>query len=47
MARETPRETLDVGGYALFVGEVVDAGFVGDEETPVLRMEDTRMNSGG
>ena len=27
--------------------EVVDAGFAKDEETPVLRMEDTRMNYGG
>jgi hypothetical protein len=29
------------------VGEVVDAGFEKEEETPVLRMEDTRMNYGG
>jgi len=26
---------------------VVDAAFAKDEETPVLRMEDTRMNYGG
>jgi len=29
------------------VGEVVDAGFQKAEDTPVLRMEDTRMNYGG
>ena len=41
------RHELDVGGHTLFVGEVVDAGFAKDESTPVLRMEDTRMNYGG
>ncbi|HSO94679.1 MAG TPA: flavin reductase family protein [Acidimicrobiia bacterium] len=41
------RQTVEVGGHSLFVGEVVDAGFLRDEETPVLRMEDTRMNYGG
>jgi len=41
------RHELDVGGHTLFVGEVVDAGFSKDESTPVLRMEDTRMNYGG
>jgi flavin reductase (DIM6/NTAB) family NADH-FMN oxidoreductase RutF len=41
------RQTVQVGGHSLFVGEVVDAGFLRDEETPVLRMEDTRMNYGG
>jgi flavin reductase (DIM6/NTAB) family NADH-FMN oxidoreductase RutF len=42
------RETLETGGHTLFVGEVVDAGFLRDDEsTPVLRMEDTRMNYGG
>jgi flavin reductase (DIM6/NTAB) family NADH-FMN oxidoreductase RutF len=35
------------GGHTLFVGEVVDCGFLKDEDTPVLRMEDTRMNYGG
>ena len=30
-----------------FVGEVVDGGFLKDEDTEVLRMEDTRMNYGG
>ena len=37
----------DCGGHDLFIGEVVDAGFTKAEETPVLRMEDTRMNYGG
>ena len=32
---------------SLFLGEVVNASFLKDEETPVLRMEDTRMNYGG
>jgi len=41
------RDTLEAGSHAFFVGEVVDAGFQKDEETPVLRMEDTRMNYGG
>ncbi len=31
----------------LFIGEVVDVGFQADEDTEVLRMEDTRMNYGG
>jgi flavin reductase (DIM6/NTAB) family NADH-FMN oxidoreductase RutF len=39
--------TVDLGDHTLFVGEVVDAGFAKAEETPVLRMEDTRMNYGG
>ena len=38
---------VDAGGHTLFLGEVVDCGFQKDEETPVLRMEDTRMNYGG
>jgi flavin reductase (DIM6/NTAB) family NADH-FMN oxidoreductase RutF len=41
------RHQLDVGNHTFFVGEVVDAGFQADEDTPVLRMEDTRMNYGG
>ena len=41
------QQTVDVGGHSLFIGEVVDASFQKDEETPVLRMEDTRMNYGG
>jgi flavin reductase (DIM6/NTAB) family NADH-FMN oxidoreductase RutF len=39
--------TVDLGEHSLFIGEVVDAGFQKPEETPVLRMEDTRMSYGG
>jgi flavin reductase (DIM6/NTAB) family NADH-FMN oxidoreductase RutF len=38
---------MPCGGHTLFVGEVVNAGFQQAEETPVLRMEDTRMSYGG
>ena len=38
---------LECGSHTLFLGEIVDAGFLTDETTPVLRMEDTRMNYGG
>jgi flavin reductase (DIM6/NTAB) family NADH-FMN oxidoreductase RutF len=41
------RQTVDCGGHDLFLGEVVDAGFTKAEDTPVLRMEDTRMSYGG
>jgi flavin reductase (DIM6/NTAB) family NADH-FMN oxidoreductase RutF len=41
------RQSVGVGSHTLFIGEIVDAGFQKDEETPVLRMEDTRMNYGG
>jgi flavin reductase (DIM6/NTAB) family NADH-FMN oxidoreductase RutF len=41
------RQTVEVGNHTLFLGEVVNAAFQKDEETPVLRMEDTRMNYGG
>jgi flavin reductase (DIM6/NTAB) family NADH-FMN oxidoreductase RutF len=41
------RQAVEVGNHTLFLGEVVNAAFVKDEETPVLRMEDTRMNYGG
>jgi flavin reductase (DIM6/NTAB) family NADH-FMN oxidoreductase RutF len=41
------RQAVDVGSHTFFVGEVVDAGFQKAEDTPVLRMEDTRMNYGG
>jgi len=37
----------DFGTHTLFAGEVVDAGFGRGEDTPVLRMEDTRMSYGG
>src|SRR4051794_560261 len=41
------RDTGDVGGHSLFIGEVVNAGFQKDEEPPVLRMEAPRMSYGG
>ncbi len=41
------RQRVDAGDHSFFVGEVIDAGFQADEDTPVLRMEDTRMNYGG
>jgi flavin reductase (DIM6/NTAB) family NADH-FMN oxidoreductase RutF len=41
------RDTKDIGNHTIFFGEVVDCGFQQDEDTEVLRMEDTRMNYGG
>ncbi|MEL7206863.1 MAG: flavin reductase, partial [Actinomycetota bacterium] len=46
------RQAVEVGNHTFFIGEVVDAGFGGDdpeaaEATELLRMEDTRMNYGG
>ena len=41
------RHAFEVGNHTLFIGEVVDCDFLKDEETPLLRMEDTRMNNGG
>lgn len=41
------RQAVEFGEHTMFVGEIVDSGFQADEETPVLRMEDTRMNYGG
>ena len=41
------RQTVDVGDHSLFIGEVLDAGFSKAEDTPVLGMQDTRMNYGG
>jgi len=41
------RQAVDTGGHTFFIGEVVDSGFLKDEDTPVLRMEDTRMSYGG
>lgn len=41
------RDRVAVGTHTLFVGEVLDAGFLASEDTPVLRMEDTRMSYGG
>jgi flavin reductase (DIM6/NTAB) family NADH-FMN oxidoreductase RutF len=41
------RQQVDCGGHSLFIGEIVDAAFAKAEDTPVLRMEDTRMSYGG
>jgi len=41
------RQAVELGNHTLFLGEVVDCGFQKGEDTPVLRMEDTRMNYGG
>ena len=41
------RERMTAGDHTLFAGEVVDAGFLKDEDASVLRMEDTKMNYGG
>ncbi len=42
------RNPVDCGGHTFFIGEVIDSRFqVDDEETEVLRMEDTRMSYGG
>lgn len=41
------RQAIEVGHHTLFFGEVVDCAFQADEDTDVLRMEDTRLNYGG
>jgi flavin reductase (DIM6/NTAB) family NADH-FMN oxidoreductase RutF len=42
------RQTVECGTHDVFFGEVVDAGFQGETEEPlVARMEDTRMKYGG
>lgn len=40
-------QSVDLGSHTLFIGEIVGATFQQPEDTPVLRMEDTRMNYGG
>jgi flavin reductase (DIM6/NTAB) family NADH-FMN oxidoreductase RutF len=40
-------QSVVTGDHTLFIGEIVDSGFLKDEGTEVLRMEDTRMNYGG
>lgn len=40
------RHELALGDHTLFVGEVVNCS-APDEEAPILRMEDTRLNYGG
>jgi flavin reductase (DIM6/NTAB) family NADH-FMN oxidoreductase RutF len=41
------RRPVEIGNHTLFLGEVVNAAFLKEENTEVLRMEDTRMNYGG
>ena len=41
------RQQVELGNHTFYIGEVVDARFQKPEDTPVLRMEDTRMNYGG
>jgi flavin reductase (DIM6/NTAB) family NADH-FMN oxidoreductase RutF len=41
------RNAVALGNHTLFLGEILDAAFLKPEDTPVLRMEDTRMNYGG
>lgn len=44
----TVHQVIACGTHDLFLGEVVDAGFQGESEEPlVARMEDTRMKYGG
>ena len=38
---------VEFGSHVLVAGVVEAAGFLRDEDTPVLRMEDTRMSYGG
>jgi flavin reductase (DIM6/NTAB) family NADH-FMN oxidoreductase RutF len=40
-------QEVAVGEHTVFFGAIVACGFQKAEETPVLRMEDTRMNYGG
>jgi flavin reductase (DIM6/NTAB) family NADH-FMN oxidoreductase RutF len=40
-------QAVDCGSHTLMIGEVVDCGIQGDPDTPVARMEDTRMKYGG
>jgi flavin reductase (DIM6/NTAB) family NADH-FMN oxidoreductase RutF len=40
------RHQMGVGDHTIFIGEIVDCS-APDEESPVLRMEDTRLNYGG
>jgi flavin reductase (DIM6/NTAB) family NADH-FMN oxidoreductase RutF len=41
------RQEVPCGSHTLFIGEIVDCGGEPDDETEVLRMEDTRMSYGG
>jgi flavin reductase (DIM6/NTAB) family NADH-FMN oxidoreductase RutF len=41
------RHELPCGSHTVFIGEVVDCGGEPEEDSEVLRMEDTRMSYGG
>lgn len=41
------RQPVPIGNHTLFLGEIVNAAFLKDEDTEILRMDDTRMNYGG
>lgn len=41
------RQAVPIDTHTLFIGEVIDAGFLRPEDSDVLRTEDTRMNYGG
>ena len=41
------RQPVEIGNHTLFLGEIVNSAFLKAEDTPILRMEDTRMNYGG
>ena len=41
------RQAVDVGNHTFFIGEIVAAQLQADEDTELLRMEDTRMRYGG
>lgn len=41
------RHSLVLGSHTLFVGEIVNAGELSSPDSPVLRMEDTKMSYGG
>jgi flavin reductase (DIM6/NTAB) family NADH-FMN oxidoreductase RutF len=40
------RQQVPVGDHTLFIGEIVNCSAL-DEEAPLLRVEDTRLNYGG
>ena len=41
------RSSLDLGSHTVFAGEVVQCGGEVDDDSEILRMEDTRMSYGG
>ena len=40
-------QAIDVGTHTVFLGEVADVGFQGEDDPLVARIEDTRMKYGG